>query len=68
MKRSKEQLRLAIRRYVVRDNHVEVEVQAATPASAKYELFKRLRTAGYCRNFQEYLQRSPIARELKRKP
>ncbi|MBB5051098.1 hypothetical protein HNQ36_001052 [Afipia massiliensis] len=67
-RRNKNQLRLPIRRYSVRADSFEADIQAATPAAAKYELFKRLREAGYFKgdDFREFVRRSPTARELLR--
>lgn len=66
-RRNKNQLTLAIRRFSVRADGSEAEIQAATPAAAKYELFKRMREAGYFRSagFKEFLDRAPVAVELR---
>lgn len=63
---SKNQLRLPIRRFAVRAEGFESDIQAATPAAAKYELYKRLRAKGYCGDFRDFVHRLPTVRELMR--
>ncbi len=62
------QLRLNVRMYLVRGQGLgDLEVQAATPAEAKFEVFRRARSAGYFPNgFQDFLTRRVTARELRR--
>ncbi len=65
-RRNKNQLALAIRRFAVRADGFEANIQAATPAAAKYELYKRLREAGYCGDFRDFVHRLPTVVELVR--
>ncbi|WKA31624.1 hypothetical protein [Bradyrhizobium roseum] len=70
MIRNANQLRLAVRWYVVRcDSLGEIELQAGTAAAAKYQAFKRAREAGYFQHrggFRDFLGRGWIVRELRR--
>lgn len=71
MSRRRKQLQLAVRWFRVRcDGFVDVDVQAATPSAAKYQVFKRAREAGYFADsrsaFPDFLARGFTARELRR--
>jgi hypothetical protein len=65
------QLALDVRLYLVRaDGFCEMRVQAASPAAAKWQIFKLAREAGYFSDsrsgFRDFLARGWIARELRR--
>ena len=61
------QLRLNVRLYLVRaQGYPVMQVQAATPAAAKYQVFKLAREAGYFAHFRQFLSRGFTARELRR--
>lgn len=63
-----QQLRLDVRMYLVRGQGLgDLEVQAATPAAAKFEVFRRARSAGYFQQgFRDFLTRRVTAWELRR--
>lgn len=68
MPRKPKQLMLDVRMYSVRADGYEAEIQAGTPAAAKFELYRRLREAGYFKEsgFRAFLERMPVAWELRR--
>jgi hypothetical protein len=62
-----QQLRMNVRLYLVcSDGWPQMQVQAATRAAAKYQLFKLAREAGYYVRFSDFLKRGWSARELRR--
>ena len=42
-----------------------MQVQAASPAAAKYQVFKLAREAGYFTRFRDFLARGFTAREMR---
>lgn len=69
MKRDK-QLMLCVRLYTVRcAGFGDIQVQAGTPAAAKYQVFKKAREAGFFNRvggFRDFLSRGWSAREVRR--
>lgn len=65
--RQPKQLRMAVRIFTVTaECWPEARVQAATPAAAKYALFKKAREAGYFpQGFREYLRQNIKVREVR---
>ncbi len=65
--REPRQLRMAVRLFAVTSEFwPETTVQAASPAAAKYALFKRARETGYFpAGFREYLRQSIKVREVR---
>jgi hypothetical protein len=65
--RSKDQLRLNVRYYLVRlPGFPEMLIQAPTRAAARYGIFKRAREAGYFAHFRQFLARGCSVREVRR--
>lgn len=69
MKRKNPQLRLDLRIYRVGVSGWPVmQVQAPTPAAAKWRIFKLGREAGYFVKFRDFLPRCVSVREERRRP
>lgn len=66
--RQPKQSRMAVRLFTVTSEFwPETVVQAASPAAAKYALFKRAREAGYSpQSFREFLRQNIKVREVRR--
>lgn len=67
-KNSQQQLRLNVRFYLVRgDGLGDLQIQARSPSAAKFEVYRRARSAGYFpKGFRDFLARHVTAAELRR--
>lgn len=62
-----QQLRLDVRFYLVGVRGFgDIQVQASTPAAAKYSVFKLAREAGYFSRMRQFLPRVAGVREVRR--
>lgn len=67
MKRDGQQLRLDVRLYLVGVlGYGDIQVQASTPAAAKYSVFKLAREAGIFTKLRPFLARVAGVREVRR--
>lgn len=67
MKRKTAQLTLNVRLYRVGvSGWPDMQVQAPTPAAARWQIFKLAREAGYFCRFRDFLARCVFVRELRR--
>lgn len=67
MIRHKDQLRLNVRFYRVGvAGFPDMQIQAPTPAAARWAVYKLAREAGYFARFRDFLARCSFVREVRR--